>query len=215
MFSTLGLRSALQQYWERPSCILRQAHLWRFGCDKLAMTTNCRMSEAVGAGRHTESLTWWELHRPQNGCQEREGKQGAKDYGKDANVKESWSKLEDHWGNRYLNYIKVIGFDDNWVILWTTGLERYWKWPVVKQRSCGTVGRPGTAQSNHFCPVLLFPWQMAFPTKAGLTALICCQQHEKKRQSKWQSVGTEAGVSLIRTASSRAWFSIEQGGRED
>lgn len=65
-----------------------QAPLWRFGCDKLAVTTpKCRIREAGGSGSHTKSKTPWELHRPWNGCQEHKRKEGAKDYGKDANGK--------------------------------------------------------------------------------------------------------------------------------
>lgn len=52
---------------------------------------------------------------------------------------------------------------------------------LVKHRSGDTVGRSEPAQSNHFCPVLFLPWQMAIPTKAALTALICCQHLEEKR----------------------------------
>lgn len=80
-YTGMILRSAQQEDRERLRCIWRHSHLWRFGCDNLAMTNclemimlNCRMSEAMGSStyrRTTEkTVTLWTLHRPWNGSQE-------------------------------------------------------------------------------------------------------------------------------------------------
>lgn len=60
---------------------------------------------------------------------------------------------------------------------------------AVKHGNGDTVGRSEPAQSSNFCPVLFLSWQKAFPTKAGRTALTCCQQPEKRRQGKLGKCG--------------------------
>ncbi|KAJ7420613.1 hypothetical protein BTVI_20811 [Pitangus sulphuratus] len=78
----------------------------------------------VGTQRHCESCS-----APGMAVKNARRKRMQKDYGRAANIKQSSSEkeLQDHYRNRYLNYIKVIGFDDNWITLWTSELKRYQK----------------------------------------------------------------------------------------